>query len=398
MSSKFLKTSHNATIGNLIQGITVRLDNPYYVFTDKKPTPVTYLNLSEKSTYDEGSENVFAPLGEESPLRYNKIENALLFGLDRMLAELDIGDYGLEANAIEGEAVVLPNTFIPYPDDYFSIDYLNKKLLFRVTAVTTDTLENKANFYKISYKFDQYDKDISSQIIDSFKMVTNNVGTEYKSIIKTKDYDFIEDMENILNRLKTYYADLFFNSKVQTFTFGYNDKYFYDPYMIEFLIRNDILNGGDEYIYVSHQVYNGQAFSLEYDKTFFRNIELKNKAFNLKTAYAILIQDPTSLLSTRYEDYYKIDYKGNVLMYPIPVVDIELVDAIKANTKFDRGEKEVYNIIVDYFNKGDFDSNSVSILENLDFESNIVLFYNIPIIIYIIEDTIKSLLLKTNSN
>ena len=103
MSSKFLKTSHNATIDSLIKGFTKKLDNQYYVFTDKKPTPVTYYNLhTTKSTVDEGTENVYSPLGDNSPFKFNKIENALLFGIERMVLELNMGDYGPEASEIEG--------------------------------------------------------------------------------------------------------------------------------------------------------------------------------------------------------------------------------------------------------------------------------------------------------
>jgi hypothetical protein len=36
-------------------------------------------------------------------------------------------------------------------------------------------------------------------------------------------------------------------------------------------------------------------------------------------------------------------------------------------------------------------SKVIDILENIDYNSNIILFYNIPIIIYILEDTIKKL-------
>ena len=399
MSSKFLKTSHNVAIDSLIKGFTKKLDNQYYVFTDKKPTPVTYYNLhTTKSTVDEGTENVYSPLGNDSPFKFNKIENALLFGIERMVLELNMGDYGPEASEIEGEAVVLPNTFIPYPDDYFSIKYLDKEILFRVTEITPDTLENGANFYRIRYKLDQYDKDIEKQVEDSFKMVVNNVGTEYKSIISSNDYEFIEQMELVLNRLKTYYTNLFFKDKVQTFVYSHDDHYFYDPYMIEFLIRNDLLNGGDSFIYVGHQLYNGNSFAIDYDRTFFRNVELKTKKINLPTAYGMMIQDPSSLLSTRYEDYYTITYRGNILMFPVPTVPMELVNGIIENIKYEEDQAKIYNIIIDYFNEKQFDSKSIEILENLDYQPNIILFYMMPIIIYILEDTIKSLLVKTNTN
>ena len=39
-------------------GLRKRLENPYYIFTDKKATIVTYYNQNtSKSTLDEGSQN-----------------------------------------------------------------------------------------------------------------------------------------------------------------------------------------------------------------------------------------------------------------------------------------------------------------------------------------------------
>lgn len=397
----FTNTSHKMTMNSLVDGFKAKLDNPYYLFTDKKPTLVTYYNInSEKTTLDDASKQIYSPLGDDSPLHFNKIKDAYLFGIERMMTEVDIGDFGPEAGEIEGEAIVLPNSFIPYPDDYFSIDMLNKKnILFRVTKVTPDTLENGANFYKLSYHLDQYDKDIEKQVVDDYTMVVSNVGTQYNSILRTNDFDFIREMELITNKLKTYYYDLFYNTRVQTFTYKYGEDYFYDPYMIEFLIRNGILSNGEKYIYVSHQTFKYATFALDYDKTFFRTIELKKKPIKVKTAYASLVEDPNSLLVTRLEDYFKIDYSivANALISPIPVVNMKLVEAINTNTLLTEDDQYKYfNIIIQYFNDGKIDSDTIDIIDSIDYNANIDLFYAVPIIIYILEDQIKRLLIKNN--
>jgi hypothetical protein len=235
-------------------------------------------------------------------------------------------------------------------------------------------------------------------VVEEFNMIINTEGTQFNSIIRSNDYKFIEAIDETLIKLKNYYVDLFFNSKVQTFTYKYNDDIFYDPYMVEFLIRNDILSGGDTSIYVSHQVYINKTFTIEYDKTFFRNVETCSDKFKTLPAYAILIQDPNSLLSMRFEDYFKIDYSvvGNTLLKTIPILDLELIDNIKNKTYFEQGsDKEFLNIIIKYFLEEQYKSEVVDYINNIDYNSNIILFYNIPIIIYILEDAVKKLLLKT---
>ena len=135
-----------------------------------------------------------------------------LYGGERLIAELENGDYGLETNTIEGELVVLPNTIIPYANDYFSINHTNKDYLFKVLSVTTDTLESGANFWKIQYKLDRHTSaDINKQIAEEYTMILNNIGTNFNAIIRSNDYDFIEQLDSIILDLKKYYKALFYH-------------------------------------------------------------------------------------------------------------------------------------------------------------------------------------------
>ena len=46
-----------------------------------------------------------------------------------------MGDFGLESSEVTGEAVILPNTIIPYVGDYFRLYQIDKPYLFSVTKV-----------------------------------------------------------------------------------------------------------------------------------------------------------------------------------------------------------------------------------------------------------------------
>jgi len=307
---KFINTQKKVTIDSLVAGFKDRMVNPYYTLQEKKASITTYYTHNfENSTLDSATKTEYAQLGDNSPTRYNKILNFFLYGLEKITVNLELGEYGLESNPIEGEAIVLPNTIIPIPGDYFGINYIGKDYLFKVMDCTPDTIDSGVNFYKINYKFDQTDSErIDSLVIDTYNMIIDNVGTKFNPIIKSNAYDFIIILEDILLRLKRYYKNLFYNSRVQTFTFTHNECIFHDPYLIEFLIRNKLLEGDSEYIYIGHQINLPSTMFLDYDKTMFRNIELKSKDKIEERISSIgnLITDPMSIFANRKEDYYSI--------------------------------------------------------------------------------------------
>ncbi len=233
-------------------------------------------------------------------------------------------------------------------------------------------------------------------------MIANNVGSNFSSIIRNSDYDIIVGLESVLLSLKEYYCALFYNDKVQTFTYKYNNTNFYDSYLIEFLIRNKILRGTKNYMYIAHQLYTGRTFALDYDRTIFKQLEIRNKDLNLNTAYGTLIEDPRSLMSIRYEDYFSISYNlnCNAILSPVPTIDSDLITAIKEYNRYsDYSDTMHYNIIIDFFNnKFSLNSNVLKIIENINYKSDIILFYTIPMIIYILENSIKELLIKKDGD
>ena len=46
----FINTNYSKTVDNLVKGSQERLNNPYYLFSSKKPTNVTYWNINIKKT------------------------------------------------------------------------------------------------------------------------------------------------------------------------------------------------------------------------------------------------------------------------------------------------------------------------------------------------------------
>lgn len=398
--TKFINTKQKVVLSSLIDGFKEKLNNPYYIHMDKKPNVTDYYNQNiHASSLDQGSNLQYSALGSESPMKYNVVHDFYLYGIERILADFENGDWGLEANAIEGEAIVLPNTIVPIANDYFTINHIDQKLLFKVTSVTPDTIDNGANFYKIQYKLDQLtDESILKQVAEEYTMVVNNVGTRFNTIIRNNDYNFIERTESILVKLKDYYINLFYSSRVQTFILFHNEDYFYDPYLIEFLKRNSILEGAEKYVYINHQTVLNPTFVLDYDRTFFRYVELPDKKTEpLIYSQGKYIDDRFSIFESRKEEYFKLEYVLPLIdrnRYLLNNFSAELLDDTKNERYYDESQKEqkYKNIIIKYFNHKEIDADDIESLEYLDYLQNIELFYNIPIVIYIIENMIKNLL------
>ena len=397
----FINTNYNKTIDNLVEGAKSRLNNPFYIYGDRKPTIVTYYNINHNaSTLDKGSSTLYDDIGQNSSLRFNKIENFHLYGIEKINVNLDVGEYGLES-PIEGEALILPNTIVPVPGDMFIINHvIDKPYLFMVTGIGIDTLYTGANFYKISYKLTRTDMDALTsletvQTIKRFTYKAGNVGTTLTPLIESNQAELIDKIEDNIDTLLNYYMNLFYKNSVQNFILEYQHMYLYDPYLIEFMIRNKLFAlSGNNYFHVEQAVYIGDTFALEYDHTIFKDIEIKKSNMRLNSVYPVPVDDPNSLLVDRLESYYKL---SNKVMYkdydnPINWLDMDLLDRVINNELYDEDSNLYYrNLLILYMNNKEFDITDKIMNSIMDIEFNYTkeLFYMIPILVFILKSYVN---------
>lgn len=396
---KFINTEYTNVMNSLIDGFKERLkSNNLYAWNDKNNTIVTYYNVNtDLTTLDTAALIAYDNKGAFSGIKFNKINNFMVYGLEKIALMMDTGDFGLEAVEISGDAYILPNTIIPYQGDFFIINHEKEKILFKVIAVHPDTLDDGANFYRIEYKVtDTGDDDIiANNVAFTYELIFNNIGTNLKPVILSDKYRVVQNLDLVIEEIKNFYTDLFYTDRVQTFIFKYGEAHFYDPFLIEFLIRTKILSGGGRnYIYLNHQIAPYTTFSIDYERSFFRYTEEKNKESISKaytTGYGELIQSKTNIFSTRYEDYFKMLYRKPFDSFlDIPIFDLEFIQKIKDGTLYD--DDILYNIIIKYFNNIELTEEDVKGLDNINYENNIKLFYAIPCVIFCLESYIKSLM------
>ena len=398
---KFVNTNYAKTVDNLTKAITNKIDNPYYKFTDQHPSKVTYYNQNiEKSTLDEASGLYEAHLGNKSPIVFNKIKDFIIYGLDKIGLDYNVTDFGVEAsNPGSGDAIILPNTIEPRPGDFFVLSYLKENLLFKVNGVSLDTLDTGANIYKIEYATELTDsiETIEEQVDKSFTFLVDNVGTDIKSVITDDDKNYMDKLSILIENMITIFNDLFFDSKLQTFVYNHDGYHMYDPYMIEFLKRNKVLNQyTDNYIFVDHATQVNETFSMDYARSFFRQLELPDEEINCTgLATADLITDPNSLFSTKIEEYYCIRYMDKTpYKTRFEIFNKDILERIKSGKMYMKGSKnECYNLWISYFNpdkklKGDI----VTLIKDIDYMDNLSCFYMLPICIFILEKYITKVI------
>ena len=412
---KILNTTYQETVDGITTFQNNLIKNPFYQWTNLKPTKcAAYYNINKSfSSLDPGSKVAYDNIGSDSPLRFNRIYDLFIYDFDRIEVNMELDEMGLEADKIEGDCYLMPNMFVPTEGDYFEVDHIKDQTwLFIVKDVQRDTLDNGANVYKLSYKL-EYNTNLNIQdhVVQNYRAIEVREGTNIESIVRCEDYDIAKLMDEKAVMLKTYFSNLFYLPCVQTFIFKSlpYDFRIYDPFLIEFLIRNKILDNGEDshYIHVCHMLEPKATFDIDYDDTFFRCFEKKQlDKLILSNRYAELsdIKAYGSIFAGRYETYYKLDYipcsNGTIGLHNLCALRDELIYQAmdhrlekEVNEDINETKPEIWkNIIIKYFYDEPLTTAELDSLDGLRFEESVLAFYMIPLLIFCLEKYIEKTL------
>jgi len=402
---KFISTTYKENVEEVSQLYNTLLTNNLYKFSDKKPVIATYYNLNKDySSLDPGSKLTMDYKEDDTSLRWNRVYDMLLYAFPHFEMNTSIEEFGLEADRFEGETYILPNTIVPYEGDFFEIEHItSSSWLFVVKDVQRDTLENGANVYKISFKLDAVDRrQITDHIIHNYRYFEKREGSNLASVVRCEDFDVAYKMDRKCSMLKNYFEELFYDKKVQTFIFfDLTNIHLYDTMMIEFLIKNRILdNGGDHYIHVTHQIEPPATISLTYDHTFFRAFELKDLDklnTSIRSADVREIRSYGTTFSSRYEMYYETVYVDKQPGYAVEALPDDLYGQIIDNVLDEnplQGEKSTLwkNILIKYFRGDELTEEEINSVDDMRFDNSRQAFYVIPLVIFCLERYIEKIL------
>lgn len=229
-----------------------KLNSPLNRFLDKSPSFVTYFHINnEETTADQGFLDTEALLGDKSSLRFNQINNMPIYGLEQVQIQLAEEDQGIDGS-YEGEAVMIPGTVKPLPNDFFVINHLRQYFLFRLTGIAYDTIRPDG-YTSIQFKLQSIDASslakLKNQTIDTYDCIYENIGTDNKAIILSEDHQRITNINKMYEEIVSMYISIYYNERYNCLlgSFKNDGTVLYDPLMSVFIDKHGLFNSNNNY-------------------------------------------------------------------------------------------------------------------------------------------------------
>ena len=378
-------------INNNLFNHEARMSSSISRFLDKTPTYVTYYNISNiASTGDTGFENVEELVGSNSPIRFNKVANFPIYGIENIALELEDNEEGLTTN-FDGSGIILPNTIKPIPGDFFTIQTIGNDVTFIVTDIAYDTIKSN-NFYNISYSLktigDNASDKLDMQISDKFECVVDNIGTEDKCIIKEDVFNIIKSIEiNVADIIETYKA-YFYSDKYNAFIVPENGVHIFDKYLSNFIVSNGLCNEKGYMTIIPNTEMNEKLDTIMYSKSIYRSLENRKLLPNKYYAIRSMTDKLDSLFAYYGADVSSIEIGFGSTSY----ISESLYSDIK-NNNIRPNIDSITSTIIQFFNDDGmniYDINNK--VGDIEIELTIEHMQRIPMLLYIINFIYKQTL------
>lgn len=340
----------------------------------------------------------------------------------------------------EGSAKILPNTLIPNLSDYFVMKVFNSYHIFRIIEVNPVPIEKDSGY---GIRFDLFKQDIilencelNRYVKEDYCFDYNHVGTEFRTVLKTDEYKFIQESRNVMFDLIKVYVGTFYHKTLNTIMCKTGDlpidindqinsivlgdytnmtgnslgenRTIYDINLVSFINLFKILSPSDkihiitEHIKFDKKYYNGSIFSAIAHRDITRFINRRQR----------LIYMNSNLYnhSNRLYGRFLVEHDGD------PAIDPEFLNLFPANfvTKlttynsdtmlntipvYTNGNDLLIDIISTFINEP-IDARRVSIVIKLlniliekhydymhdtDFDNAYSIFYTYPLVVYVLK-------------
>lgn len=298
---KFINDNSERTLVNKYVDSYLNGISKYSKYINSVPNFVTYYSRDYvESTENSGMGTVNEIVGDESPTRYNKINNFPLYGVEDSTPELNVDGINGLGLINEGSAVIIPDTIVPRPDDLFIFSYSEDteeaKLIYRVTDVNITAIDSNT-FYQITYNSTPYDEEIleKKQISDNYELIYDNISTSQNTLVLEEDYIIAGKLEKLFNELREVYLELFYSNRLNIFAIydKFDNTVILDPVLNEFIKDKKIfIEKGS----IGYNIYPNKLFE-------FSRIDKRNSPY-----YRNSIEEISYLVQP--------NNKGSFLIYP----------------------------------------------------------------------------------
>lgn len=385
-----------------------RLSSSLSRFLDRAPSFVTYFSINTmESTANEGFMDVESVIGGKSPLRFNKIDNLPVHGLEQVVLSLNDDDQGIDSS-YEGELVLLPNTVIPNPNDFFIINHVqDRSIIFRVTQISYDTLRADG-YYKVSFKLEYIDAEkgtqLEEQVIENYKCILENIGTNSNCIIQKDVIEKMVSVSRTYDDIALLYKKIYYSEKYNCLL-GYNGNVrVYDSHMTTFVNTHSLFNNPNDISTMMLTQHNtDRLLPVYYENSIWRSIE-KNHVANIpSTKYMYKLG--CNYAGSGFNLWYDKSIVGVELfnslqfgvasseMYPYEILSFEDVDKIRSEEVSDDVFIETLRLY--YNNKLTIDNIPKGIYDSIiRYNTDLKVFFYVPMILYIIKKIVENILKK----
>ena len=388
-------------------------------YLQKNPVFVTYYAINQQlSRADTGTGSVKEQIGTSSPIRYNEIKEFPVYNLSDMKPDIQNDETeGLDINMDLSGIVILPNTITPCPDDflYVKMPGMSYGVLLRVTEFEFNSIQSN-DYYTINCELRATDTksgysqtyiQLQKQVVEKYSCIFENIGTEDKCLIQDTELAKANSTLELINLLKDSFYDTYYDRDIGTFVYrdfssGVNPIYYYDLYLIKFIIDSKIYD----------DVSGERCVALSLDDVLPINF---GNLYRRSLWYAILQKDVTYL--SRYSYYTEGSISKVTSPFKINECDTKTIQLTYKDAPIDSGsslfitgyiseyfpieltnnlkDKESYTptyldeIIFNYILYGNMEIDK-NRLANENLHSSLRNYRYIPILIYILEKSYSS--------
>ena len=223
------------------------LHNRINKYTGSGRTLVDYWSINDgKTTVSLGLGTTYQILGDDSPLRYDEINNMILLGFSPLNPEESQASTTTVRNySLSGEAFIIPGTIMPKENDFFIVKHINMNHLFRVTQVTQDGL-NTDGSYRINYSlFSTNPSEIEKlrkQTVGSYVMDLQTIGGEdLTPVIGKEDHEIRSRLIKMVDDMVENYVSRFYDATHNCFILHLNGRSLFDVCGNMFMANSGIM-------------------------------------------------------------------------------------------------------------------------------------------------------------
>lgn len=382
-----------------------RFHSPLSRFIDKTPTMTTYFHIADDvTTTDIGFNDVDDFVGKTSPIRFRKINDLPLYGLDQIILQIEDTEHGLDRN-YEGEATLINSTIVPVQNDYFMIPSLKDFFIFRVVSVSSDHIMSD-NYYRIGFVLEYVDREkatwLNNQTIEKYDCVMENIGTDKKCIVRSDIHEKVQNLENMYDQMVDIYVSVFYNERYNCFL-GELDgpcTLLYDPFQVEFMIKHDLLNHKNRLdIIVPTEHFADSKRRLKYERSIYRFFERRDMALlsNFKYNTFLGMNNPETGFSKYVDNTVYIVDIPQLKYIPENACQIFSDDFVLSMKVNGPTETRYGKLLINYIRNDDMTIDDVPLdlmEELLSLNADIEIFFLVPIILFIIQSLIDKVLHK----